>query len=87
MKAFCEFLILTLCAVTDEAGKILDGLVQKRGQVLNQAVRQADPAKKRERKWPRFLQCKMIDSARPFVGTCFEANDTAEIDICKSSLK
>ena len=47
MEAMGEFVVLA--GVADEAGIVLDGLVQKRRQVINQVVRQADAAKKRER--------------------------------------
>ena len=77
MDAMGEFVIFA--RVADEARIVLDGLVQKRRQVLNQIIRQADPAQKRERQRSGFLQRAMIDGAGPGVDTLFQAGDASEV--------
>ena len=65
---------------------MLDGLVQKRRQIVDQIVRQADPAKKRERQMSGLLQRAIIDAARPPVPAGFQADDIGKVNIRKSSL-
>src|SRR5262249_10485284 len=78
MDAMCELVILA--GIADEAGIVLDGLVQKQRQVVNEMIRQADPAQKRERQRPGFLQRAMIDDAWPVVDACFQAGDASEVN-------
>jgi hypothetical protein len=63
VDALREFFILG--RVADEAGIMLDGLVQKRRQVVDQHVRQPDAAKKRKRQRPGLLQRAIVYGARP----------------------
>ena len=79
MDAMSEFVVLT--GVADEAGIVLDGLVQKRRQVVNEIIGQADPAQKREWQRSGFLQRAMIDGARPLVDTLFQAGDASEVNV------
>src|SRR5215831_13108724 len=84
MKALRKRLILG--RVADEAGIMLDGLVQQRRQVVDQHVRQPDAAKKRERQRPGFLQRAMVYDAWPIMDTGAQADDAGEINIRENSL-
>jgi hypothetical protein len=84
MKALRKLLITG--RIANEAGIMLDGLVQQRRQVVDEKVRQADAAKKRERQRPGFLQRAMVYDARPMVDTCVQADGAGEINIRENSV-
>ena len=50
--------LLVLRRVADEAGVELDRLVQQRGQIVDQVVRQADAAQEDEGQGTGLLQCR-----------------------------
>ncbi len=58
---------VVLRRVTDEAGVVLDRLVQQRRQVINQPVWQAAAAQEFQRQATRPLQGPVVEDARPAV--------------------
>jgi len=65
MKAFGKGMVLA--RVTDEAGVELKGLIEERGQILNQAVWQTTAPEKGEGERPGFGEGAMVEGASPEV--------------------
>lgn len=57
--------ILVFDRVADEAGIVLDCPIDNRGQIFNQAFREANAAKKREGQRAGFFKGSVVDDARP----------------------
>jgi hypothetical protein len=55
--------LLVLARKADEAGEELDWLVQQRGQVVDQVIRQADTAQEHQGQRTRALQGLGVDAA------------------------
>ena len=51
-----------LARIADEAGVELEGLIEERGQIVNQRVWQATTSKKGQGKWPGLGEGAMVES-------------------------
>src|SRR5262245_3551806 len=65
MKTFCKLLILT--RIADKAGIELEGLIEERGQVVNQRVWQATAAEKSQGEESGFGEGAMVEGAGTIV--------------------
>src|SRR4051812_11503969 len=78
--------LLVLARIADEAGEELDRLVQQRGQVVDQVIRQADTAQEGEGQWTRALQGSMVDGAWSSMLAGFQALCPHQIGISEYRL-
>ena len=75
MQSAAEVFIGT--AIADEAGVELEGLIEQRGQIVNQCVWQTTTAEKGQGERPGLGEGAMVEGARTMVG--FQALTAANV--------